>query len=81
MLAWLQSNGVPLTTDLDYGIENHLAAVYGTGFEVGAPDGYIHAIVPATLLVSLSQRRGFASIEDACLSFPCYPLYYSKNPD
>ena len=81
MLAWLQSNGVPLTTDLDYGIENHLAAVYGTGFETGAPDGYIHAIMPATLLVSLTQRPGFASIEDACLSFPCYPLYYSKNLD
>ena len=81
MLAWLQSNGVPLTTDWPYGIANHLVAVYWTGFEAGAPDGYIHAIVPATLLVSLSQRPGFASIEDACLTFPCYPLYYSKNPD
>ena len=81
MLAWLQSNGVPLTTDWPYGIENHLVAVYWTGFEAGAPDGYIHAIVPATLLVSLSQRPGFASIEDACLTFSCHPLYYSKNPD
>ena len=81
MLAWLRSNGVPLTTDWPYGIENHLVAVYWTGFEAGAPDGYIHAIVPATLLVSLSQRPGFASIENACLTFPCYPLYYSKNPD
>ena len=81
MLAWLQSNGVPLTTDWPYGIANHLVAVYWTGFEAGAPDGYIHAIVPATLLVSLSQQPGFASIEDACLTFPCYPLYYSKNPD
>ena len=81
MLAWLQNNGVPLTTDWPYGIENHLVAVYWTGFEAGAPDGYIHAIVPATLLVSLSQRPGFASIEDACLTFSCHPLYYSKNPD
>ena len=81
MLAWLRSNGVPLTTDWPYGIENHLVAVYWTGFEAGAPDGYIHAIVPATLLVSLSQRPGFASIENACLTFPCYPLYYSKNLD
>lgn len=81
MLAWLQNNGVPLTTDWPYGIANHLVAVYWTGFEAGAPDGYIHAIVPATLLVSLSQRPGFASIEDACLTFSCHPLYYSKNPD
>ena len=66
MLAWLQSNGVPLTTNWPYGIENNLVAIYGYGFESDSPDGYIYAIVPASLLLSLSQQPGFAGIEDAC---------------
>lgn len=66
MLAWLQSNGVPLTTNWPYGIENNLVAIYGYGFEADSPDGYIYTIVPASLLLPLSQRPGFAGIEDAC---------------
>ena len=75
MLAWLQSNGVPASTNWTYGIENNLAGFYGYGFESGAPDGYIYAIVPASVLLSLSQRPGFAGIEDACRSFQCQGIY------
>ena len=81
MLTWLLSNGVPSTTNWPYGVENHIVAIYGTGFEPGSPVGYIHAIVPASLLIPLTQQPGFASIEDACSTFPCFPLYYRKNPD
>ena len=75
MLAWLQSNGVPASTNWTYGIENNLAGFYGYGFESGAPDGYIYAIVPASVLLSLSQQPGFAGIEDACRSFRCQGIY------
>ena len=71
MLAWLQSNGVPLTTNWPYGIENNLVAIYGYGFESDSPDGYIYAIVPASLLLPLSQQTGFAGIEDACRRGGC----------
>lgn len=75
MLAWLQSNGVPLTTNWTDGIENNLAEIYGYGFEPGSPDGYIYAIVPASLLFPLSQQPGFAGIEDACRTFRCQGIY------
>ena len=75
MLAWLQSNGVPLTTNWSDGIENNLAEIYGYGFEPDSPDGYIYAIMPASLLFPLSQRPGFAGIEDACRTFRCQGIY------
>ena len=75
MLAWLQSNGVPLTTNWPYGIENNLVAIYGYGFEADSPDGYIYAIVTASLLLPLSQQPGFAGIEDACRRGGCEPAH------
>ena len=75
MLAWLQSNGVPLTTDWPYGIENNLVEIYGYSFTAKSATGSIYAIVPASLLLPLSQQMGFAGIEDACLTFRCHGLY------
>ena len=75
MLDWLQSNSVPLTTNWPYGIENSLAEIYLYGFESDSPDGYIYAIVPASLLLPLSQQPGFAGIEHACRTFWCQGIY------
>ena len=82
MLAWLQSNGVPEIDDWRYGVENHLVAVYGICFSAGSgpAPGYIYAIVPASLLLPLMQQPDFARIEDACNTFPCFPLYSRKYP-
>ena len=82
MLAWLQSNSVTESDDWRYGVENHLVAVYGTCFYAGSgPDpGYIYALVPVPLLLPLMQQPGFASIDDACNTFPCHPLYSRKYP-
>ena len=75
MLAWLQSNGVPLTTNWPYGIENNLAEIYGYSFTAKSATGSIYAILPASVLFPLSQRPGFAGIEDACRSFRCQGIY------
>ena len=75
MLAWLQNNGVPLTRDWPYGIKNNLVEIYGYGFEADSASGFIYAIVPASLLLPLSQQPGFAGIEDACRTFRCHGLY------
>ena len=75
MLAWLQNNGVPLTTNWPYGIKNNLVEIYGYSFTAKSATGSIYAIVPASLLLPLSQQPGFAGIEDACLTFRCHGLY------
>ena len=78
MLAWLQSNGVPLTTNWPYGLENNLVAIYADSFTAKSATGSIYAIVPASLLIPLSQQPGFAGIEDACRTSECAP-YYAHN--
>ena len=72
VIAWLQSNGVPLTSDIQdswaEGIKNRVVAIYDFDY------GYIYAVVPTSLLVSLAQQEGVIMMEDGCdtMMFWCY---------
>lgn len=72
LIAWLQGNGVPLTKDIQdswaEGIKNRVVAIYDFDY------GYIYAVVPTSLLVSLSQQEGVIMMEDGCdtMMFWCY---------
>lgn len=72
VVSWLQSNGVPLSKDVQdswaEGIKNRVVAIYDFDY------GYIYAVVPTSLLVSLSQQEGVIMMEDGCdtMMFWCY---------
>ena len=72
VIAWLQSNGVLLSKDVQdswaEGIKNRVVAIYDFDY------GYIYAVVPTSLLVSLSQQEGVIRMEDGCdtMMFWCY---------
>ena len=72
VIAWLQGNGVPLTKDIQdswaEGIKNRVVAIYDFDY------GYIYAVVPTSLLVSLAQQEGVIMMEDGCdtMMFWCY---------
>ena len=62
VVAWLQRNGVPLSSDWVEGDRGYIAA-YRADWELG--DDFIYAWVPASLLVALSRQEGVSYIEDA----------------
>ena len=61
VVAWLQSNGLPLSEDWVEGDRGYIGA-YRVDWELG--DDFIYALVPASLLVALSQQEGVTYIED-----------------
>ena len=61
VVAWLQSNGVPLSEDWVEGDSGYIAH-YAVDWELG--DDFIYAWVPASLLVAISQQGGVTYMED-----------------
>ena len=61
VVAWLQSNGIPLSEDWVEG-DNGYIAHYAVDWELG--DDFIYAWVPASLLVALSRQEGVIYMED-----------------
>ena len=62
VVAWLQRNGVPLSSNWVEGDLGYIVA-YRADWDLG--DDFIYAWVPASLLVALSRQEGVSYIEDA----------------
>ena len=62
VVAWLQRNSVPLSSDWVEGDLGYIVA-YRADWDLG--DDFIYAWVPASLLVALSRQEGVSYIEDA----------------
>ena len=71
VVAWLQSNRLPLSEDWVEGDRGYIGA-YRVDWELG--DDFIYAFVPASLLVALSQQEGVTYMEDVG-----YLLHHSED--